>query len=573
MAAVAPEEKTERVRPLLRRVTMVLAGLAAVLLLWAVALGAWSRLAAPRSLGEDAWYVSGLHRWGAALPNGIAISVAAVAVVLAAAIAFSVWRGRRPDTYLPGGPAAWAAIFALLFFAYCSQGLPEFYRTVMNSQPVTSAMPAAVAAWVLSIAGTAATLFAAGAFPRLTRGSVRWLGAGAVIAVVVASVVTVMAVRAGDDERYRDATTAAATDIPAVPADLGRRTFTVALPEAFAANPPAPEFYVAAGGAGFVVYQAGRVTAYGADGKERWHYARTGPGEVAISGMRVFDNTVVLFLDNALVGLDAVTGEQLWSSTDSRLVYAISQQAGYNLDAPFVVYRDQVSWVRYDTRTGTPMWTVPAPHPECGGRDADTRSWLVSVWRCESGGGADIRVLAIDPGNGETRWDSVVLHGAPDLDAVATPANAVGILMQFAGSPGGMSYVNVVDKSVTPLPQRGSGEPSPGPADDFVFSDRGDGRHAVRYGADGRPRCTVTDDVRGVETAVPGQGNGLAYVSFAGSFVVADRNGLRTFDGSTCAQTAQVPAESVQGFVPTPGAVLVLRRDDRTLQIDGYTAG
>ena len=63
-------------------------------------------------------------------------------------------------------------------------------------------------------------------------------------------------------------------------------------------------------------------------------------------------------------------------------------------------------------------------------------------------------------------------------------------------------------------------------------------------------------------------------MSFADSFVVADRSGsaaLRTFDATTCAQTGEVEAASVEGLVPVPGAVLVLRRDGRTLLIDGYS--
>lgn len=579
MTYMATEEATERVGAGLRPVATVCAGAAVVLLVWAAVLGCWSRLAAPRAIGDGAWYLDRLHRWGESLPDNMTITVSVVAVLLLIAIAYSVLRG--PEGWdRPGTPALFIAVMALLFFAYFSQGIPAFYRMVMENFPVTAAVPTGVAAWVLSVVGTVATVLGSSAFPRLRRDGLRLAGVGAVIAVVVASVVTVVALRAGDDDRYVDASTAAAAEVaaaPSVPPQPGQRSFTVTVPDGFTGdNPARPQFSVAAAGAGFVVYRDHRVTAYGADGQERWHYLRTGPGEVSVNGARVFDNgaTVVVLINDALVGLDAVTGEQLWSSADYRMAYAISQESGYNVYPPYLMYRDEASWTRYDTRTGTPMWTVPAPHPRCDvPRSADTASWLVSVTRCQAEGGSDIRVTALNPDNGETHWDTVVLHGKPELDAVAAAANSVGVLLQFAGegSPRGLTYVNVADKSVTALPERGSAQPSMGPGDDFVFSDWNRERHLALYAPDGKQRCTVAEAVRGIDTEVPGQGGGLAYLAFADSFVVTGAGSLRSFDSVTCRQAGQVPAESVVGLVPVPGAVLVLRRDGQTLQIDGYT--
>ncbi|MUL81184.1 MULTISPECIES: PQQ-binding-like beta-propeller repeat protein [unclassified Mycolicibacterium] len=583
MGSEGARKSVDRVLGVLRPAGTVLAGAAAVLLVWAAALGAWARLIAPRSSGEGSWYVIGLHRWGGALPNRMALAVAVIAVVLIAAMAYSVWRGRTGRD-LSATPAGAAGVAALLFIAYVTQGIPAFYQMAMDSAPVTAALPAGMASWWLCLAGAAVTFLAARAFPRLERSSVRLLAVGVAIAVVVAAVVTVGALRAGDDGRYVDATTAAATDVPAVPSMLGQRTFTVSVPDAFEGNKHDPNRGIVAAGAGFVVYGDHRITAYGADGKERWHFARTGPGGVVVNGMRVFDNgaTVVAFLDKGLVGIDATTGERLWTSADDQMMYALSQVPGYNLDAPFVVYRDDRVWVRFDTRTGKPMWTVPAPHADCDfpPRVVDTRSWLVSVVRCSSEQSNAIRVIALDPGSGETVWDNEVFKGQADAAAIATPANAVGIFIQFggAGAPPGIAYANVVDKTVTPLPARGTGEPSLGPSDNFVFSGRDGGRQLVLFGPDGKQRCAGAQGIRGAQTRVLGQGGGLAYLSFAGGFVVADDGGvgtpgsLRTFDANTCAQTAAVPAESVEGFVPVPGAVLVLRRDGQTLQIDGYTA-
>lgn len=583
MGSEGSQKVAERVLGVLRPVGTVLAGAAVVLLVWAALLGLWARLVAPRSTAENSWYVINLHRWGADLPNRMALVVGVIAVVLIAGMAYSVWRGRTGRD-LSATPAGATGVAALLVIAYIGQGIPAFYRTAMDNAPVTAALPAGMASWWLCLAGAASTFLAARALPRLERGSVKLLAVGAAIAFAVAAVVTVGAFRAGDDGRYVDATRAAATDVLPVPDGLGKRTFTVSVPDAFEGDQHQPNRQIVAAGAGFVVYGQHRITAYGADGQERWHFARTGPGGVVLTGMRVFDNgaTVVAFLDKGLVALDAVTGEQLWTGADDQMMYALAQEPGYNLGAPFVVYRDDRVWVRFDTRTGKPMWSVPAPYAECDfpSRAVDTRSWLVSVVQCPSDNGNAVRVIALDPGSGETVWDAEVFKGQADAGAIATPANAVGIFMQFAGAgaPPGIVYVNVVDKTVTPIPERGTAEPSPGPSDNFVFSSRDGGRHLVLFGPDGKQRCVGAEGIRGAQTRLLGQGGGLAYVSFADGFVIADDGmpgipgSLRTFDAKTCAQTAAVPAEAVEGFVPAPGVVLVLRRDGQTLQIDGYTA-
>lgn len=580
MVSEGAQKTAGRVLGVLRSVGTVLAGAAVVLLVWAAALGAWARWVAPRSTAESAWYVVGLHRWGDALPNRMALAVAVIAVVLIAAMAYSIWRGHTARD-LAATPAGTAGVAALLFLAYVSQGIPAFYRAAMDNSAVTAALPAGMASWWLCLAGAAATFLGARAVPRLERGSAKLLAVGAAIAVVVAAVVTVGALRAGDDDRFLDATTAAATDVPVMPTTLGQRTFTVSVPDAFEGDRHEPNRVIVAAGAGFVVYGDHRITAYGSDGAERWHFARSGPGAVTVNGLRVFDDgaTVVAFVDKGLVGLDAVTGEQLWANADEQMMYTLSQVPGYNLDSPFLVYRDDRAWVRFDTRTGEQMWTVPAPHADCDfpPRVVDTRAWLVSFVQCPSEQGSTIRVVALDPRNGETVWDHEVFKGPADTGAVATPANGVGVFIQFggAGAPPAVSYVNVVDKTVTPLPERGTAEPSVGPSDDFVFTSRGGGRQLLLFGPDGKQRCAGAQGIRGAHTRALGQGGGLVYLSFADGFVVADNAGqasLRTFDAKTCAQTAAVPAEAVEGFVPVPGAVLVLRRDGQTLQIDGYTA-
>ncbi|WP_166903025.1 PQQ-binding-like beta-propeller repeat protein [Mycobacterium sp. DL440] len=589
MVSEGAQKVAGRVLGVLRRAGTVLAGAAAVWLVWAVVLGAWARLVAPRSTGESAWYVFNLHRWGAALPNRMALAVTVIAVVLIAAMVYSVWRGRT-DRDLAATPAGAAGVAAVLVIAYVSQGIPAFYHRVMDSAPVTTALPLGTAAWWLCLAGAAATFLAARAFPRLERGSVKLLAVGAAIAIVVAAVVTVGALRAGDDARFVDATTAAATDVPGVPTALGKRTFTVSVPDAFAER-DVSVYDIDSAGAGFAVYQKGRITAYGTDGKERWHYARTGPGDVGVNGMRVVDSgaTVLAFIDGGLVGLDATTGEQLWTSGDADLHDAA--RGRFRLaTGPFIVgWNDERVWTRYDGRTGHALWSVPAPHPGCGiVEPVVAASGVVSTVQCEDG---KVWLSVLDPETGEIGWDTVLSEEKIDpavpieqryLKLGARPANGIGVFISLLGSgaPDSALYADIVHRTVTALPADGRFAESYGPSDDFVvwyLDDRT--TRLTLFGPDGHQRCQVPDGVEPVRTTVPSQRvDQPAYVAFPDSLVLADRGArgatgsLRTFDAKTCAQTATVPAESVEGLVPAPGAVLVLRRDGQTLQIDGYTA-
>lgn len=588
MSSEGVQKAAVRVLGVLRQVGTVLAGAAVVWLVWAVELGAWARLIAPRSAGESGWYVFGLHRWGDALPNRMVLAVTVIALVLLAAMAYSVWRGRA-DRDLAATPVGAAGVAAILVVAYVSQGIPAFYRKVMDSAPVTTALPLGAAAWCLCLAGAAAAFLAARAFPRLERGSVKLLAIGAAIAVVVAAVVTVGALRAGDDGRFVDATTAPATDVSAVPAGLGKRTFTVSVPDAFG-DQRLPVYDMDSAGAGFAVYRDGRITAYGSDGKERWHYARTGPGDVGVEAMRVVDNgaTVLAFVGGGLVGLDAVTGEYLWASDDAGLQEAARGRLR-SATGPFIVgWDDQRTWTRYDSRTGHALWSAPAPHPGCGiVEPVVTASGVVSTVQCQDG---KVWLSVLDPETGEIGWDTVLSERKIDsavpieqryVQLGSKPANGIGVVisLQGAGAPDAARYADIVHRTVTELPADGRFAESYGPSDDFVvwfLTDRT--TRLTLFGSDGRQRCQVPDGVEAVRTNVPSRRvDQPAYVAFPDTLVLADRGvrgtpgSLRTFDARTCAQTATAPAESVEGLVPAPGAVLVLRRDGQTLQIDGYT--
>ncbi|MGV9802623.1 outer membrane protein assembly factor BamB family protein [Mycobacterium sp. NPDC003449] len=580
------EETAERVQGVLHRLTLVLAGVAVGLLACAVALAWWSRLGAAQPLGADSWFAGVLHRWGADLPGRIPLAVTVVAVLLVAAMALAWLRG-RDEKDLPAIPVVIVALVALVFFAFFTQGIPAFYRAIAGSYPVTPSLPAGVGAWGLCLAGAVAALLSAGAFARLAREDARPLALGAVIALVAGVAVTVVAARAGDDDRFVDAATAAATDVPAAPSALGRRAFTNTVAGVFDEPGPGgaglPHYQIAAAGTGFVVLRDQRVTAYGADGDERWHYARTGQADVTVDGIRVVDDgaTVLVSAGRAVVGLDAVTGEHLWTSADADLVEAVRGRYGPASGPLLMRWDETLRWSRYDARTGRPMWTVDAPHPDCGmAEPVATPSGVVSVVPCADG---KVWLTLLDPQTGETSWDTSIFAGrAAGADTtdpaaglgpqvLAAPANRVGVFVDIEqpGAEQGSLYVNLATRTVSPLPPGGYPAPAPGPGDEFVVSDR----QLTVFGADGGQRCTLGADLRAQDNRVPGLGGGVAYLSFPDAVVVAARGaqaGLLTFDAATCAPTGRVPAEGIEGVVPVPGAVLVLRRDGRDLVVDGY---
>ncbi|AMD55184.1 hypothetical protein ATO49_17700 [Mycolicibacterium fortuitum subsp. fortuitum DSM 46621 = ATCC 6841 = JCM 6387] len=61
------------------------------------------------------------------------------------------------------------AVCALVFLAAFSTGVPGYFRDVMSEGPITAALPAAVGAWVLAMAGAVATVFAGFGLPWWTR--------------------------------------------------------------------------------------------------------------------------------------------------------------------------------------------------------------------------------------------------------------------------------------------------------------------------------------------------------------------------------------------------------------------
>lgn len=566
---------------MLRRVLMGLStvclGVAVGLLVWAAGLSLWSWLVPDPSPGYAAWSESvrqgdNSSYWASMSPKAVASSVCAVAVILVAALLLV--RFKRVSRYW--GWSVLAAGIALAYLLLAGSGMGQFFDW-MQRLPVTPKLPTAVSSWQLAVAGTVAAALAAPTVARWTRGG-RWLvGIGLVMAVVVAGAMTMSALRAGDDGRFVEATTATQTAVPPSPNRLGQRAFTIRIADDNGTS-RRRNWRVESGGAGFVTYGKDGVTAYGSDGVERWHYRRSGPSTQTVADVAVFDqgSTVVVRLGgrpDMLIGLDAMTGQQLWWSSDLGLTKAFGYLDHNRRTPPFLVAtnKDGSEWTRYDTRTGKLLWSIPAPSTECRGWYGGNPSLPGSAYRCVSGDKADIRFVYVDPSNGQIRWKTTLLAGLPysghDLNAIRPGISRAGrdgyVMGADVESTGGVgAFVSTADRRVLDfhgqvLVYRTRDESAdflatgPEPADDFMLR-----------GREGQARCTFADypmtdllDARAV---------------ILGAEVVFARRQLTVFNRQDCVPTGTAPTADAEEIVAAPGVVLAVRTDDSGTYIDGY---
>ncbi|WP_155928115.1 PQQ-binding-like beta-propeller repeat protein [Mycolicibacterium sp. CBMA 234] len=408
---------------------------------------------------------------------------------------------------------------------------------------------------------------------RLSRGG-RWLvGIGVVIVVVVAGVTTIRAQRGGDDSRFVDATAATPTDVPPSPDRLGQRAFTMRIDDVADRR----NWRVERGGAGFITYSGERVTAYGPDGAERWHYRRAGPGRLVVEDMAVFDqgSTVVLRVGapSTLVGLDAMTGQQLWSSTDPGLVDAFDPGDYTRRPSPYLLAanKDFSEWARYDTRTGKLMWKVPAPSTECGGWYGGHPSLPGSVYRCVSGGQAEIRFVDVDPASSQIRWKTTLLSGllysGHDHDAIrpnVRRAGRNGYVMGVQAESGDYvgTFVNVATRHVLDIRGLVFAYETRDDSADFLATAPGRPYDFTLRGPDGQVRCAFPD--------FPLTELFTAQAVILGAEVVYAKQQLKVFSRNDCASTGSVATAGAQAIIAAPGVVLVVRTDDSGTYVDGY---
>lgn len=264
----------------------------------------------------------------------------------------------------------------------------------------------------------------------------RRAGLAAAVAVGAAVIlVGVAAIAAPNEYDPVDATTAAPVDIPAEPETLGREQFRLSVPY-FRPR-------IDAAGAGFIVWtpywakdgSTPVLTAYDNAGAPRWHYGR-GPDQ-RMTRVRVYDEGSVVVVGFAgddkrgrapeMVGLDAVTGEQLWTSRDLGIWNALDIDEGGSFTS--FVERGEKSWTGFNARTGEQRWQIPNP-AACGDgpldtvssldepytvRVADRGNRLVTVNDCSTPDTIKLRVLAHDAVTGEQlgAWPVPGADGVP----------------------------------------------------------------------------------------------------------------------------------------------------------------
>jgi hypothetical protein len=598
MAVVSNRDFKSQLLTVVRGARAVCVGLGYSLLVLAAGVALWGWLVSESSIFEGQWNpfdrVHGYY-WRHNFPGGPAATLlVAVAALIGVSVYAWVRRGRLADHIVRA-----SATLAVLYFAIFSFGLPAFYHLVMGNFPVTSSVPLVVAAWLLALAGAAAVL-AATAMANLTRRTLPFVIGGAVVGVTAAVVLTVLAVGAGDDGRYINATVASSTDLPAAPTKLGQRRFTVKVSDWAGSRQDQPDFQVATAGAGLVTFHQGQVTGYGNDGKERWHYRRTGPGKVAAYGLRVFDDghTVVVALNagpdgqaRVLVGLDAVTGREIWSQRSTlpdpeansfrpdRNMHGVERHE----PSPFLIANrssDKSAWTRYDTKTGKPMWTVDSPVGHgCSGRVADTDSLIATATMCPVNGSMNVGVVLQDPASGKQVWQATLVENVPDqpdhrFGMQATPAGRDGIEVAYgpANAPTNRVYVNVLSHNLRDLGPDDRVAASTEPGDVFVMQhQQPDVTQLSLYGTNGVQRCGLSPDLK-LKQALFGDYD--LYLPLYNAVVFYDTNAhaLQTVDATTCAVGGTQPVSAATDWLGTaPGLVWLQRVEHDGTYVDGYS--
>lgn len=602
MSVVSREDVRRRLDALLRGARRGCVGLGYSALVCAAGLALWGWLVAARSAFAGVWDpFDRVHQypWRNQFPGGPAASVVCIAAAL---IGIAIYRWSRRDRRSQGIVGLLSRVLAacaVVYFAALSYGLAPFYHLLMGNYPVTPAAPIVVASWLLGFGGAVALLVAA-PLEDLTRKALPVLAGAVVVGVAAAVVLTTMAIRAGDDRRYLDATVAPAVDVPATPTNFGQRRFSLKVSDWQGDPANQPDVQVAAAGAGFVVYHKGQVTGYGSDGRERWRYRRTGPGRVSITGIRVFDEGRTVVAATAvgptntaqlLVGMDAVTGRQLWSArstlrepeVDSFHPYRNTHGVESLEPSSFLIENRSTgnsAWTRFDTRTGKPMWTVDSPvGTDCYGKVADTLSRIATATACFGKDKVDVDVVALDPASGQKVWQAALARNIPQgkdnhSQMVVTPAGSDGVEVQY-GAPGRSlinTYVNVSSHVMRDFGPRESVQASPERGDVFVvgrFRPPSDTDLGL-YDSNGVQRCALRP---GTEIPRDLMGDYHLYLPLANELLVYNgkSNGFQTIDKNTCAVLTTKPTSPPADWLAAaPGVVLVERIGNDGTFVDGY---
>jgi hypothetical protein len=382
-----------------------------------------------------------------------------------------------------------------------------------------------------------------------------------------------------------EATTASPAEIAPAPATLGVNRFRTKVSEA-----PDARTQVLSAGAGFVVLVDGHLSAYAADGVERWHYRRT--DEAEIDRVHVYDRGATIILavtdpdgSTTLVALDAVTGTQLWTSNERKHVAAfdgyLKKARSDDAWAPasrFLVSRmpdRSDEWSGYDPRTGRELWSTS--NLDCGPTQmVDTATHMVCLGFVDR----SVGFALLDPASGTVtdRRDIAAPGVSPGRYAFlgdVVDASTEGLVLPFwysatDGTQPSMRriYVNTITWAVTELGGR-TVNPSNDPLSDFLVID-GQARVSL-YGAQGSLHCIFDPQAepKGDVAWLDQQIVGVVYTGIG----PRPTQSLTAFDRADCRVlfTLPVPAlADITGIVVASGVTVITRTDDTGTYVDGY---
>jgi hypothetical protein len=455
-------------------------------------------------------------------------------------------------------------------FARVRDEIDVYFRTWEQMWTVSAAvLLLAIGAWTVA-------LFASRRLRRPSWFDAAGLAIGLVAALLLSTTQFNGALRKGDDSQYVDATTASDIDVAPKPETLGRQGFGRILPYERAVK-------IVPAGAGFVVKKSlfdesstPDVVAYDASGHERWHYQRTGPrppdspSSMSVSGLGVYADGRVVVLSllgehGLYVGLDAVTGAQLWTSTDPTLSAALDV-SDFDYTSPHFVARDDGRWTAFDPHTGRRTWSIDDP-VHCSGATVpdgmlptfhgqhvypvDTPTRVGAVIDCSTRDRVDLRLVTVDPSSGAVTNDKTLsaLDGVPREDiqswtAVAVPGTGAVILKLFSARRPLDAYIDSTGLR-TDFPG-----PNPlEPIGDGMFTMR-DGNTLRIYSGEALVQCDIP----------LGSSGAVDYAFLRDQVVVLDEqpHQLRVFNRAGCLQvgTVAVPP-GFEGVTPARGVTLL----------------
>ena len=418
--------------------------------------------------------------------------------------------------------------------------------------------------------------------------------AGCVTSLVFSAALTAVAWRVGDDRWYVDASTAADTAMPAVPAQFGQLRFHLQLSQTPAVA-GAPQVSVLQAGAGFVLWDSGADTlvAYDSSGRERWHYRRAGPGTVHVGAVRVYDEGRTLVLvtmptmlrydaNPTLVAVDAVTGQPLWSASSD----ALSAAVGYKGSGKFrysqhFVARQAQSWTGFNPRTGQLIWQIPNPLScdEYAG-SWDTASRLVAVQNCSADRRLHYRMVTVDPETGRTVLNRAILTMPIDepsedqrysTDVRRVGGSGISVSVRPPGQQqDSTAYVNADTGVAVDL------------GDEYLRTDSGaaggffvhhyPARSVTMYGPDGLPRCEFPEELN--PTLAGANDGAVAWLSQQLAYPVSEgesRTVLKVADRNDCRIVASLPIPGrVRDLTAAAGVTVVLYTDAAGVYLNGY---